>query len=114
MLNNSSSRLCKKSLLKRFNRFITSQSSIPSIIPYNVESFDFELVYGQNTTKDLDEGTRLMLNNLKHTYAGLKNASCQYKLAKIALFKTMKKCGLGSWIKSPVDVDLFHNQFINN
>lgn len=104
--NNESSRLCKFELLNRYKKLISSHPSIPSLIPYDDDGASINALDGRHE-QATDEGTREMMKNLKQSYIVLKNRSQPYKKAKIALYSTLKECGLGSWVSTPIDVDLF-------
>lgn len=96
--NTKPSRLCKMSLLARFKQLTSTHSNIPCIVPYNVDEVP---------SNGDPNAAPVVIEPYKSTYAFLKNSSKHYMDAKIALYSTLEEVGLGTWVKNPVDIDMF-------
>lgn len=96
--NGNKSRLCKLNFAEKFIN-LTKYPDVPSIIPLNI--------FCDESTSDGGDSNENIVSSLKKTYRGLKNCSKLYQNAKLALFKTFKETNLGTWVKSPADIDLF-------
>lgn len=94
------SRLCKLALVSRFNQLINSHSNIPSIIPYKANEVP--------TSSSDDPNANTLQVPYKQTYEFLKNSSSYYLQAKTAFFSSLSESGLGTWSKSPADMDWFY------
>lgn len=95
--------------MERFKKLTTSHEDIPCIIPYKIKEETAEEIASEDaaTSAEAAEAEQILPNIIKNTYRGLKNSSLLYQKAKIAFFQTLKETNYGTWVKAPVDIDMF-------